>query len=87
MTAPKGGRQAIVAYPLSPTNYKPARVKATCNAGSVTLNWDHEISDEDNHWRAATALVVKLGWVRPAFPGDWRMGWLPKQGGAVFVYT
>jgi hypothetical protein len=72
--------QAIVTKFLSPTNVKHARVKATCQAGSVTLSWDHALNPEANHRTAAMALVKKQDW----FYGDWIGGGLP-DGNMVWV--
>jgi len=55
-------RQAIVTKYLGPTNYRGARVKATAQAGSVTLSWDHALGIDENHDAAAMALAKKFGW-------------------------
>jgi len=54
--------QAIVTKFLSPTNTKGTRIKATCAAGSLTLNWEYEESSEENHRLAAQKLRDRLGW-------------------------
>lgn len=54
--------QAIVTKYLSPTNFREARIKATCDAMSITLSWDHASSAEQNADATALALVYKLGW-------------------------
>ncbi len=54
--------QAIVTKYLGPTNYSGSRVKASCDAGSVTVSYAHEYSLSDNHDRAASVLAQKLGW-------------------------
>ncbi len=38
------------------------RIKATAAAGSVSIPWDTDKSDDDNHQAAAQALCVKVGW-------------------------
>jgi len=73
-------RQAIETKYLPWTNTKPMRVKAYCQAGSLTLEWDDGLSANGNHIRAARALADKLGWEEP-FSG----GWL-KNSHAVFVF-
>jgi hypothetical protein len=73
-------RQAIATKYLSVTNYRPGRVKATAEAGSVTLSWDHSLDSYDNHHAAAVALASRFGW-----PTDVIGGGLP-GGGYVFVY-
>jgi hypothetical protein len=55
-------RQAIVTKFHGPTDHRGARVKATADAGSITLPWDHALWVEDNHRTAAIALARKLGW-------------------------
>lgn len=57
-------RQAITTKYLGPTNHRGARVKATAQAGSVTVPWDHALGPQENHAEAAKALVAKYGWPR-----------------------
>ena len=54
--------QAIITKYQGPTYTKGSRVKATCDAGSITLQWDHALNTQENHEVAAAALRVKLGW-------------------------
>jgi len=54
--------QAIETKYLGATNTKGARIKATAWAGSVTLPYDHALSAEKNHKKAAFALLLKLRW-------------------------
>lgn len=74
-------RQAIATKYLGPNNYQGARIKATADAGSITVSWDHARNVEDNHTAAALALADKLGWT-----GNWVGGSLPGPG-FVFVTT
>lgn len=55
--------QAIVTRYLGPTDTKGARVKAACEAGSLTVSWSYAIGTEENHDRAAHALAERLGWL------------------------
>lgn len=55
--------QAIVTKYLGPTNSRGARVKAICDAGSLTIPWDHALNSEANHKKVATALAWKYGWL------------------------
>jgi hypothetical protein len=55
--------QAIVTKYLGATNYRSARVKATCQGGSNTLVWDDALDVDGNHDKAAFFLARKLGWV------------------------
>jgi hypothetical protein len=55
-------RQAIFTKFLGPTNSRGSRVKASADAGSVTVSWDHALNSSENHRAAAMALAVKFGW-------------------------
>lgn len=72
--------QAILTRYLGPTNRRESRVKATADAGSVTLNWDNALNSETNHARAALALAAKLKW-----EGAYAGGGMPNNGGYCFV--
>jgi hypothetical protein len=76
--------QAIVTKYIGPSDTKGARIKATCDAGSITIGYPHELSGEAVHAAAAMALVRKLGWATD-FYKDWVAGGLPEQKGYVFV--
>ena len=54
--------QVITTKYLPPTNFKGSRIKASCEAGSVTVGFCHDGSVEDAHAKAAITLIVKLGW-------------------------
>jgi hypothetical protein len=54
--------QAITTKFFGPSNVKGARIKATCEAGSITIGYRHELTGEGPHAAAAMALVRKLGW-------------------------
>lgn len=75
-------RQAIVTKYLGPTNARGSRVKATCQAGSVTLSWDDALDSEANHHAAAQALARKLGW-----SGRLIGGGLPDGTGNAYVFA
>lgn len=72
-------RQAIATKFLGPTNSRGARVKASAEAGSLTVSWDYALGIEANHAAAARALALKLGW-----SGHWHGGGLPGSG---FVFV
>ena len=72
-------RQAITTKYLGPGNVRGARVKATCEAGSLTISWDHRLNIDENHTEAASALAAKLGW-----NGTW-YGGAVKGSGYCFV--
>jgi hypothetical protein len=71
--------QAIVTKFLGPTDHRGSRVKATCQARSLTLSWDHRLNPSGNHLAAAKTLALNLGW-----GGRWIEGGLP-TGESVFV--
>lgn len=55
--------QAIQTKYLGPTNYRGARIKARCEAGSITIDYPYEKNaGEDAHRVAADALMRKVGW-------------------------
>ena len=71
--------QAIITKSLPFTNTKPTRVKATAQAGSIILSWDHGLNAEQNHALAAWALCEKYDW-----KGTYCGGAMP-NGGYCFV--
>lgn len=73
--------QAIITKFIPCTNHRGSRVKAMCDAGSITLDWEHALTSDENHTRAAEALAKKLEW-------EWNHigGSLPSNmGGYVFI--
>lgn len=55
--------QAITVIFLGPTNTLGARLKATCQAGSVTIPFDYSVSGNyTREWQAALALIRKMEW-------------------------
>lgn len=73
-------RQAIVTKYIPCTNFRPSRVKAKCQAGSVTVSWDHALDSLGNHANAARTLCERFGW-----SGRWEAGAGADTGGYVFV--
>ena len=78
--------QAIVAGGGGATDYRGSRVKATCQAGSVTLSWDDTLDVDGNHNAAAGALAAKLGWDRNCY-GTMHSGGMPDGNGNVYVFV
>ena len=76
--------QAIQTKYLGPTETKGSRIKAWCDAGSITIGYPYEYSGMDCHLQAAKALQIKLGWIGKAY-GQLLGGALPNQGGYCFV--
>lgn len=75
-------RQAIVTKFFGPTNSRGSRIKATCQAGSITVPWDFSLGSEGNHDAAAKALAVKLDW-----KGAWFSGGMPGNTGNCYVWS
>lgn len=83
--------QAIQTKFLGPTDRRGARYKATCEAGSLTLECDYKLGSEANHVAVAHDLIAKLGWFhddkRGDRYGDWFYGATPDGSGYTFVCT
>ncbi len=54
--------QAIRTVYLAPTNSRGSRIKASAQAGSVTVSWSYDLDVQENHEAAAIALRNKFGW-------------------------
>lgn len=52
--------QAIVTKYIGPTERRGSRIKASCERGSVTIGYPHELSGDNVHIAAANALVEKF---------------------------
>lgn len=72
--------QAITTKYLGPTNFRGARIKASCEAGSISAPFGHELRIEERHGNAVAALLEKLGWYG-AYVGGYQKGstyvWVP----------
>lgn len=66
------------------TNYRPSRVKAWSQAGSIVLSWDYALDVGANHEKAAKALAAKLEWNTERY-GELVGGALP-NGGYAFTF-
>lgn len=55
--------QAIVTKYLGPTDFKGARVKATCQAKSITRAWNDALDVDQNHDLCAQRLADELEWL------------------------
>ena len=71
--------QAIETKYIGPTNTKGSRIKASAQAGSVTVGYEHRGSDKE-HDAALRALVTKLEWW-----GVWARGAKVDGTGNVYV--
>jgi hypothetical protein len=54
--------QAIRTRYIRPTNAKGARIKAECEGGSITVDFDYQYDSIVNHQLACKALQAKLDW-------------------------
>ena len=52
--------QAILTKYLPATNCKGSRIKASCDRGSITVSYPHELSGEACHVYAADKLIEKF---------------------------
>lgn len=68
--------QAIVTKFIGPTNHRGARVKATAQAGTVTIAWDDAQGIDGNHYAAMRAFCLRYGW--PVYNV---LGWTADQEG------
>lgn len=79
--------QAIITKYLGPTNHRSSRVKATCDAKSMTVSWDHSLNSDENHDVAARMLAERLGWTGDHY-GRLVGGGLPRgMGGNCYVFV
>ena len=74
--------QAIINKYLGPTNHRGSRIKATCYSGTITIGFDHELSGEAAHKKAAMALIERLKW---SAPSGLTVGATPSGNGYVFI--
>lgn len=68
--------QAITTKFISPTNTRGSRIKATCDAKSITINWDYSLDVSANHTAAANKLASELGWKGEWFGGSGKDGYV-----------
>lgn len=76
--------QAIICKYIGPTNTRGSRIRAKCNAGSLSIPYPHELSGQAVYRAAAESLASKLGWIGDKY-GHLVGGGLP-SGGYVFVF-
>jgi hypothetical protein len=54
---------AITTTYAGPTDHRGARVLVRCKARRGMVPWDHALSTEENHYRAARGMAEDLGWL------------------------
>lgn len=74
--------QAIVTKYFGATNTRGSYIKASAQAGNVTLEYDDALNANENHAAAAQKLALKFKW-----KGHWFSGGLPGGHSNVFVCT
>lgn len=52
--------QAIQTHYLPATNCKGSRIKATCERGSITIDYPHDLSGDEVHRAAVHALIARF---------------------------
>jgi hypothetical protein len=67
-------RQAIETKYIGHSNTRGARVKASAQAGSITIPWDDALDTDGNHDAAARALAHKLHWTGKLVGGGLKRG-------------
>lgn len=78
--------QSVSTRFLGPTNFRGSRYKATTSGGmTLTVEADHRLGSEENHYRAARLLIEKLEWFHDDTRGDRYGRWF--GGGTVDGYV
>jgi len=62
--------QAIQTKTIAATTHKSSRITAKCEAGTLTMPYDHAIGWFENHATAAALLIEKLGWTHQYTGGE-----------------
>ena len=68
--------QSITTKYLGPTNTKGSRIKAICEAGSITVDYDHALNSAENHDAACLELLKKLEWNYNYIGGGYSNGYI-----------
>lgn len=74
--------QAIQTTYKGPTNARGSRIIAVCDAGRITVSYDHALNADGNHRAAALALCAKLQWDSAGLVGG-----ALKDGSRAFVFA
>jgi hypothetical protein len=59
--------QAIRTRYHGPTNTRGSRISATCEAGRLSVPYDHSKNLDANHRAACEAMRARLEWVAPHY--------------------
>jgi len=62
--------QAIRTRYSGPTNTRGSRITAKCEAGTLTLPYNHALSTWQNHATVAAQLLARLNWGKPYAGGE-----------------
>lgn len=89
--------QAIITKYLPATNTRASRIKATCDRGSITVEYPHDLSGDDVHCYAANRLCEKFvaedvgKYGSDPMGNPWALprvcGGLPGNAGCAHVFT
>lgn len=80
--------QAIETKYFQPTNHRPARIRASCDAKTVFVEWDHGLDPGRNHARAAVHLANMLHKKNPHGVWDYPLaGGQLKNGNYAWVFV
>lgn len=66
--------QAIVTKFVASSRTKPCRMRASCEAKSIYVPYDHGMDAVDNHRIACETLLRALGWRGTYVPGGTSLG-------------
>lgn len=61
--------QAIITKTRGYTSSKGKIISAEAYSGKISIRYDDDLSDDENHKAAAVALINKVGWQRHARGG------------------
>lgn len=75
---------AILTKYIGPTDFKPGRIRAVCEAGTLLLPWDHNLGVYENHREVASVLAHSFGWL-----DTWKMvgGFLPQTNQYAYAFV
>lgn len=81
--------QAIRTQYFGPRAVKGSRMRASCAAKAITIEYDDALTADANHAAACRALMVRLGWIHTMVAGQYKLDfyWVPAASQDVVVPT
>jgi len=84
--------QAIITKYIPATNFKPSRIKVSCERGSLVMSYDSGLNDGDAHRAACDALCARFDDEDAKRYGSTERNWSrPKSSGQIpdgrYVFT